>query len=164
MPKKIGEIKKVAVVGAGTMGSGIAQVVASSDREVLLVDISDPALDRGMQVIDKSLGRLVKKESITQEDSSSLMNRITRTTNFEDLGDVDFVIEAVFEDMAVKKEIYSKLDNITGDDVILATNTSSLPIVEIALGTSKADKLVTSTDVYPDLDKLFFPQHIFANF
>lgn len=142
MPKKIGEIKKVAVVGAGTMGSGIAQVVASSDREVLLVDISDPALDRGMQVIDKSLGRLVKKESITQEDSSSLMNRITRTTNFEDLGDVDFVIEAVFEDMAVKKEIYSKLDNITGDDVILATNTSSLPIVEIALGTSKADKLV----------------------
>lgn len=142
MSRKVSEIKKVAVVGAGTMGSGIAQVVASNDREVLLVDVSDAALNRGMQVIEKSLGRLVKKESITQEDSSSILGRIIGTTNFEDLAGVDFVIEAVFEDMRVKKEIYNKLDNITGDDVILATNTSSLPIVEIAVGTSKPDKIV----------------------
>ncbi|MEE9239122.1 MAG: 3-hydroxybutyryl-CoA dehydrogenase [Thermodesulfobacteriota bacterium] len=135
-------MKIVGVVGSGTMGSGIAQVVASSDRDVLLVDISDAALDRGIKGIEKSLGRLVKKEAITEEDSSSILRRIVKTTDLEGLGDVDLVIEAVFEDMDVKKEIYSKLDNITGDDVVLATNTSSLPIVEIAVSTSKADKIV----------------------
>ena len=142
MTKKAKDIKKVAVVGAGTMGSGIAQVVASNDREVLLLDVSETALDRGMKAIEKSLGRLVKKETISLEDSNSILNGITTTTKFEDLSDVDLVIEAVFEDMGVKKEIYTKLDNITGDDVILATNTSSLPIVEIAVSTSKADKVV----------------------
>ena len=142
MSKKVEDIKIVGVVGSGTMGSGIAQVVASSDRDVLLVDISDAALDRGIKGIEKSLGRLVKKEAITKEDSSSILSRIVKTTDFEGLGDVDLVIEAVFEDMDVKKEIYSKLDNITGDDVVLATNTSSLPIVEIAVSTSKADKIV----------------------
>lgn len=142
MSKKVEDIKIVGVVGSGTMGSGIAQVVASSDRDVLLVDISDAALDRGIKGIEKSLGRLVKKEAITEEDSSSILRRIVKTTDFEGLGDADLVIEAVFEDMDVKKEIYSKLDNITGDDVVLATNTSSLPIVEIAVSTSKADKIV----------------------
>lgn len=142
MSKKIEDIKKVVVVGAGTMGSGIAQVVASSSREVLLLDVSDSALDRGIKIIEKNLGRLVKKETITQQEHDLVLNRITTTTSFEDLSDVDFVIEAVFEDMAIKKEIYSKLDKITGDDVILATNTSSLPIVEIAVGTKKADKVV----------------------
>ncbi len=142
MSKKVEDVKIVGVVGSGTMGSGIAQVVASSDRDVLLVDISDAALDRGIKGIEKSLGRLVKKEAITEEDSSSILSRIVKTTDFEGLGDADLVIEAVFEDMDVKKEIYSKLDNITGDDVVLATNTSSLPIVEIAVSTSKADKIV----------------------
>ncbi|GJM16126.1 MAG: 3-hydroxybutyryl-CoA dehydrogenase [Thermodesulfobacteriota bacterium] len=142
MTKKVKDIKKVAVIGAGTMGSGIAQVVASNDREVLLLDVSDAALDRGTKAIEKSLGRLVKKETISLEHSNSILSCIRTTTNFEDLGDVDLVIEAVFEDMGIKKEIYSKLDNITGDDVILATNTSSLPIVEIAVSTSKADKVV----------------------
>ncbi|TFG77215.1 MAG: 3-hydroxybutyryl-CoA dehydrogenase [Thermodesulfobacteriales bacterium] len=135
-------MKKVAVVGAGTMGSGIAQVVASNDREVLLVDVSDAALDRGMQIIEKSLGRLLKKEAISQEENDLVHNRITTTTKFEDLGDVDLVIEAVFEDMGVKKEIYNKLNNVTREDVVLATNTSSLPIIEIAVSTSKADKVV----------------------
>ena len=142
MTKKAKDIKKVAVVGAGTMGSGIAQVVASNDREVLLIDITDAALDRGMKIIEKSLGRLLKKETISQKEHDSVFSRIKTTTKFEDLSDVDLVIEAVFEDMGVKEEIYTKLDNITGDDVILATNTSSLPIVEIAVSTSKADKVV----------------------
>lgn len=142
MPKKVEEIKHVAVVGAGTMGSGIAQVLASNDRSVLLVDISDAAIDRGMKAIEKSLGRLVKKETISLEDSDSILGRISNTTKFEDLGNVDLVIEAVFEDMGVKKDIYNKLDNITGEDVVLATNTSSLPIVEIAVGTSKPDRVV----------------------
>ncbi len=142
MSKKVEDIKKVAVVGAGTMGSGIAQVVASNDREVLLMDVSDAALDRGIKIIEKSLGRLLKKKAIRQEENDLVLNRITTTTKFEDLGDVDLVIEAVFEDMAVKKEIYNKLDNVTREDVVLATNTSSLPIVEIAVSTSKADKVV----------------------
>jgi len=142
MSKKVEDIKKVAVVGAGTMGSGIAQVVASNDREVLLVDVSDAALDRGMKIIEKSLGRLLKKEAISQEENDLVLNRIERTTKFEDLSDVDLVIEAVFEDMGVKKEIYNKLDKVTREDVVLATNTSSLPIVEIAVSTSKADKVV----------------------
>jgi len=142
MSKKLEDIKKVAVVGAGTMGSGIAQVVASNDREVLLVDVCDAALDRGMKIIEKSLGRLLKKEAISQEENDLVLNRITTTTKFEDLGDVDLVIEAVFEDMGVKKEIYNKLDNVTRKDVVLATNTSSLPIIEIAVSTSKADKVV----------------------
>ncbi len=142
MSKKVEEIKRVGVVGAGTMGSGIAQVVASNEREVLLVDVTDASLDRGMSAIEKSLGRLVKKETIAQEDSSSILERITKTTSFEDLGDVDLVIEAAFEDMEVKKNIYAKLDSITGPDVLLATNTSSLPIIEIAVGTSKPDKIV----------------------
>jgi len=142
MSKKVEDIKKVGVIGSGTMGSGIAQVVASNDIEVLLVDVSADALDRGIKGIEKSLGRLVKKEAIAQKDSNSILSKIVKTTNFNDLGDVDLVIEAVFEDMDVKKEIYNKLDNITGEDVVLATNTSSLPIVEIAVSTSKADKIV----------------------
>ena len=142
MSKKVEEIKRVAVVGAGTMGSGIAQVVASSKREVLLVDVSDAALDRGMSAIEKSLARLVKKESITEDDSKSVVQKIQETTKFEDLGEVDLVIEAAFEDMEVKKDIYTKLDHITGPDVVLATNTSSLPIIEIAVGTTKPDKIV----------------------
>jgi len=142
MSKKVEDIKKVGVIGSGTMGSGIAQVVASNDREVLLVDVSDAALDRGIKGIEKSLGRLVKKEVITQQDSNSILSKIVKTTNIEDLGDVDLVIEAVFEDMDVKKEIYNKLDNITGEDIVLATNTSSLPIVEIAVSTNRADKIV----------------------
>lgn len=142
MPKNIDEVRKVAVVGAGTMGSGIAQVAASNDREVLLVDVSDAALDRGLSAIEKSLARLVKKETITEEETQAIVGRITKTTKFEDLGDVDFVIEAAFEDMAVKKELYGKLDGITGEDVILATNTSSLPIIDIAVNTNKPDKVV----------------------
>lgn len=142
MSKKVEDIKKVAVVGAGTMGSGIAQVVASNSREVFLIDVSDSALDRGMKIIEKNLGRLLKKETISQQEYDSVFSSIKTTTKFEDLGDVDFVIEAVFEDMEIKKEIYSKLDNTTGDEVVLATNTSSLPIVEIAVGTKKADKVV----------------------
>jgi len=142
MPKNVDNIKKVAVVGAGTMGSGIAQVVAMSHREVILLDVSDSALERGLQNIDKSLNRLVKKESIDHEDRTSILGRITSTTSFDDLESADFVIEAVFEDMEIKKEIYTKLDEVTKEEVILATNTSSLPIVEIAVGTSKPHKVV----------------------
>jgi len=142
MSKKPEDIKKVGVVGAGTMGSGIAQVVASSGRSVVLVDVTDAALGRGLKGIEGSLGRLVKKETITGEESKSIVSRIKTTTKYEDFKDVDLVIEAAFEDMKVKKEIYKKLDESTSPDVVLATNTSSLPIVEIAVGTGRPDKVV----------------------
>lgn len=142
MSKKVEDIKKVGVVGAGTMGSGIAQVVALSGRDVVLVDVSESALGKGLKAIEKSLGRLVKKESISEEESSSIVSRVRTTTDFDELGGVDLIIEAVFEDMAVKKEIYKRLDDVAGDDVVLATNTSSLPIVEIAVSTGRPDKVV----------------------
>ncbi len=136
------DIKRVGVVGAGTMGSGITQVVASNDREVVLLDISDSAVERGIKAIGNSLGRFVKKGEISEKDSNSILSRIKTTTKFEDLRDVDLVIEAIFEDMNVKKETFKKLDASTRPDVILATNTSSLPIIEIAVHTKRPDKVV----------------------
>ncbi len=142
MALKVEDVKKVGVVGAGTMGSGIAQVVASNGREVVLLDVSDSALDRGMKAIGNSLGRLVKKGDIKEEDSKSILSRIKTTTRFEDLADTDLVIEAVFEDLNVKKETFKKLDATTRPDIILATNTSSLPIIEIAVSTKRPDKVI----------------------
>lgn len=142
MTLKVEDVKKVGVVGAGTMGSGIAQVVASNGREVVLLDVSDSALDRGMKAIGNSLGRLVKKGDIKEEDSKSILSRIKTTTRFEDLADTDLVIEAVFEDLNVKKETFKKLDATTHPDIILATNTSSLPIIEIAVSTKRPDKVI----------------------
>jgi 3-hydroxybutyryl-CoA dehydrogenase len=142
MSKKVEDIKKVGVVGAGTMGSGIAQVVASNGREVVLVDVFEGALEKGVKAIEKSLVRLVKKESISEEESGAIVSRITATPDFDELGDVDLIIEAVFEDMNVKKDIYKRLDEIAGEDVVLATNTSSLPIVEIAVSTNRPEKVV----------------------
>jgi len=139
---KVEEVKKVGVVGAGTMGSGIAQVVASNGRNVILLDVSDSALDRGVKAIENSLGRLVKKGDIKEEDSKSILSRIKTTTRFEDLADVDLVIEAVFEDLNVKKETFKKLDAITRPAIIIATNTSSLPIIEIAVSTKRPDKVI----------------------
>ena len=142
MSKKVEEIKKVGVIGAGTMGSGIAQVIASNNRSVLLIDVSEDALNRGVGNIEKSLGRLVKKESISEQDSTAILSAIETDTDFHKLKDVDLVVEAVFEDMDIKKDIYKKLDNITDPEVVLATNTSSLPIVEIAVSTKRPDKVV----------------------
>ncbi|MEE9215239.1 MAG: 3-hydroxybutyryl-CoA dehydrogenase [Thermodesulfobacteriota bacterium] len=135
-------MNKVGIVGAGTMGSGISQVVATKGFEVVMMDVSESALERGINGIEKSLGRLVKKELITEDESHQVVSRIVKTTDFTDLSDVDLVIEAVFEDMDVKKETYKKLDEVVRPDVVLATNTSSLPIVEIAVSTNRPDRIV----------------------
>ncbi len=142
MLKRVEDIKKVGVIGAGTMGAGIAQVLGSNNREVILIDVSGSALDRGVKGIENSLSRLVKKERINKEDKSSILSLIRTSQDFQKLEDVDLVIEAAFEDMKVKREIYQKLDEFTGSDVVLATNTSSLSIVEIAVSTSRPDKVV----------------------
>lgn len=139
---KVEDIKNVGVIGAGTMGSGIAQVVSSSDKSVVLLDVSDSALEKGIKSIEKSLSRLVKKGALEEDNSKSILSRIQTVTEYEGLREVDLVIEAIFEDMNIKKETFQKLDDFTRPEVILATNTSSLPIVEIAVNTSRPDKVV----------------------
>jgi 3-hydroxybutyryl-CoA dehydrogenase len=139
---KVDEIKEVGVIGAGTMGSGIAQVVASSGRKVVLIDVSEASLDRGIKTIEKSLARMVKKGDIAESDSRAIVSNIQATTSYEDLSGVDMVVEAIFEEIGVKKETFKKLDEFTKPEIILATNTSSLPIVEIAISTKRPDKVV----------------------
>jgi 3-hydroxybutyryl-CoA dehydrogenase len=139
---KVDEIKEVGVIGAGTMGSGIAQVVASSGRKVVLIDVSEASLDRGIKAIEKSLARMVKKGDIAESDSRAIASNIQATTSYEDLSGVDMVVEAIFEEIGVKKETFKKLDEFTRPEIILATNTSSLPIVEIAISTKRPDKVV----------------------
>lgn len=139
---KVDEIKEVGVIGAGTMGSGIAQVVASSGRKVVLVDVSEASLDRGIKTIEKSLARMVKKGDIAESDSRAVVSNIQATTSFQDLSGVDMVVEAVFEEIGVKKETFKKLDEFTKPEIVLATNTSSLPIVEIAISTKRPDRVV----------------------
>lgn len=139
---KVDEIKEVGVIGAGTMGSGIAQVVASSGRKVVLIDVSEANLDRGIKTIEKSLARIVKKGDIAESDSRAIVSNIQVTTSYEDLSGVDMVVEAIFEEIGVKKETFKKLDEFTKPEIILATNTSSLPIVEIAISTKRPDKVV----------------------
>jgi 3-hydroxybutyryl-CoA dehydrogenase len=142
MRLKVDEIKEVGVIGAGTMGSGIAQVVASSGRKVVLVDVSEASLDRGIKTIEKSLARMVKKGDIAESDSRAIVSNIQATTSFQDLSGVDMVVEAVFEEIGVKKETFKKLDEFTKPEIVLATNTSSLPIVEIAISTKRPDRVV----------------------
>ncbi|HSE84197.1 MAG TPA: 3-hydroxybutyryl-CoA dehydrogenase [Thermodesulfobacteriota bacterium] len=135
-------IKKVGVVGAGTMGSGIAQVIASKGKDVVLLDVSDEALDRGMKAISNSLARFVKKGEVSEDEGKEIQSRIYATKGIGDLGNVDLVIEAIFEDMNVKKDTLEKLDVSTRPEIIFATNTSSIPIIELAMSTKRPDKVV----------------------
>ncbi len=135
-------IKKVAVVGGGTMGNGIAHVFAQSGFDVVLIDQSKDLLDKALGVITKNLGRLVKKEKITQEDADAALARIAQSTDLDDAKDADLVVEAVFEDRDLKKKIFTELDEKCGKDAVLATNTSSIPITEIAGVTKRPDKVI----------------------
>jgi 3-hydroxybutyryl-CoA dehydrogenase len=130
------------VIGAGTMGSGIAQVVSASGRDVLLVDVDESNLERGIKAIEKSVERIVKKGELKEEDGRNLLGRINTATSWKHLADSDLIIEAVFEDINIKKEIFKKIDESTKPEIIFATNTSSLPIVEIAVTTKRPDKVI----------------------
>ncbi len=136
------DVKKVGVLGAGAMGSGIAQLFAQNGFEVIIRDIKQEFVDRGIKAIDGTLGRLVKKGKMSDEDKSAIMGRIKGTVELSDLKDVDFVVEAVIEDLDLKKDVFKQLDELTRDDVILATNTSSLSITEIAAATKRPDKVI----------------------
>ena len=134
---------KVAVIGAGTMGNGIAQTYAANGHNVTLVDMSQEGLDRGLAAIRKSLDRFVKKEKITQEQSDEIMARVVGSTDLPTaVADVDMVVEAVFEREDVKKDVFVQLDKHAPQGAILATNTSSISITAIASATSRPESVV----------------------
>ena len=135
------DIKRIGIVGAGTMGGGIAQVAATSGFEVLLHDVGQEYLDRGMKTIDKSVSKLLEKGKIAG-DKGEILGRIKTTTSFEDFKGVDFVVEAVFEDFEVKKKVLIELDKILAPEVILTSNTSSISITRLAALTSRAGKFM----------------------
>lgn len=136
------EIKTVMVIGAGQMGGGIAQVCAQAGFEVKLNDIKEEFFDRGLSIIAKNLSRNVEKGRMTEEEKNEILGRITKSLDLQDAADVDMVIEAAVENMDIKKSIFEKLDNIAPAHAILATNTSSLPITEIAAVTNRPDKVI----------------------
>lgn len=134
--------ERVAVIGAGTMGNGIAQVFASCGSEVTLVDVNGEALERGVSAIGKSLARVVKKERMSQEDADAAMARISRSTRLEDLTDRELIVEAVSERADLKAKVFGTLDEVAPASTILASNTSSISITEIAAVTGRADKVI----------------------
>lgn len=135
------EIRKIGVVGAGTMGNGIAQVAALIGCDVIMRDIEDSFVDRGMKSIDKFLAKSVEKGKLAADEKAKIMGRIKGTTKLADLKDVDYVVEAVIEDLALKKSVFKELDALCRPEVILATNTSSMSITEIAAATKRPDKV-----------------------
>jgi len=135
------EIKKIGVVGAGTMGNGIAQISSQIGCDVVMMDIEMRFIEGGMTSIDKFLSKSVEKGKMTAEEKDAVIGRIKGTTDMADLKDVDFVIEAVIEDVELKKRVFRNLDELVRPEVILATNTSSMSITEIAASTSRPDKV-----------------------
>lgn len=135
------EIKKVGVVGAGAMGSGIAQLAAQIGCHVVMMDIEDVFVERGIKGIDKFLARSVEKEKISAEEKVNILGRIKGTTDMSALAEVDFVVEAVLEDLELKKKVFKELDEICGPNVVLASNTSSMSLTEIATATKRPEKI-----------------------
>jgi 3-hydroxybutyryl-CoA dehydrogenase len=130
------------VIGAGTMGNGIAQVAARAGFDVVVRDVAEDFLARGMSAIDKSLQRDVDKERLTTEDKQAIIGRIKTTTDLSSLSDAIIVVEAVTEDLVVKTEVFQALDRITRAEAILASNTSSISITKLGAATKKADKVI----------------------
>ncbi|UQX03019.1 3-hydroxyacyl-CoA dehydrogenase family protein [Streptomyces sp. RerS4] len=133
---------KLAVIGAGLMGSGIAQVSAQAGWDVVLRDVTDAALTRGTDGIKASYDKFVSKGKMTAEDAEAALGRITTTTDLAAVADVDIVVEAVFEKLEVKHEIFRALDELVREDTILASNTSAIPITKIAAVTKRPERVV----------------------
>jgi len=135
------EIKKIGVVGAGAMGNGIAQVAAQIGFKVVMRDIEMRFVEGGMKNIERFLSKSVEKGKIDASEKDTIIDRIKGTIDMDDLKDVDFVVEAVIEDLDLKKSVFKQLDELCKPDVILATNTSSMSITEIAASTKRPDKV-----------------------
>jgi len=136
------DIKKPFVVGAGIMGAGIGQLCAQKGYDVTVVDVSDEIIGGARTKVAKGLERRVEKGKITQEDADSILSRINWSTDLELAGESDFVIEAVLENLELKKEIFQKLDSLCADETILASNTTALSVSEIAAATSRPGKII----------------------
>lgn len=136
------EVKRFGVIGSGQMGNGIAQVAAAGGLDVVMSDIKEEFCEKGMGVISNSLGRLVKKEKISEQERSDILGRITTTTDLNDMESVDFVVEAAVEQQDLKFKIFEDLDRICPPDTILSTNTSSIPIGRIAARTGRPEKVI----------------------
>lgn len=130
------DIKKIGIIGAGTMGTGIAQVAATSGFEVILNDMGEEYLQRSLKFMDKSLSKLIEKGKI-EEDKEAILGRIKTTPSLDELKNADFVVEAVFEDFDLKKKVLQELDKILKPSVILTSNTSSISITRLAAMTSR---------------------------
>jgi 3-hydroxybutyryl-CoA dehydrogenase len=130
------------VVGAGLMGSGIAQVAATAGWDVTIRDVDKASLDRGRAGIEKSLARFVEKEAVTPESRDAALARLTMTTDLDAASDADIAVEAVFERLDVKQDVFGALDRVCRDDAVLATNTSAIPVTKIAAATQRPESVV----------------------
>lgn len=135
-------VQKIVVIGAGQMGSGIAQVCAMAGYDVKVQDLKQEQLDRGLAVISKNLARQVEKGRMKEEEKDATLNRLTWTLDLNSVKEADLIIEAAVEKMDIKKKIFANLDKIAPEHAILATNTSSLPITEIAAVTKRPEKVI----------------------
>lgn len=135
-------MKKIFVLGAGTMGAGIVQAFAQKGYEVIVRDIKDEFVERGIAGINKGLSKQVAKGKMTEEVKEEILSRISGTTDMNLAADCDLVVEAAIENMKIKKEIFAELDKICKPEAILASNTSSLSITEVASATSRPDKVI----------------------
>jgi len=136
------EIKTLGVVGAGQMGSGIAQVAGANGLSVIMHDIKDEFVEGGFSTIEKSLDRMIKKEKITEEDKKGILSRIEGSTSLEDMVKADFVVEAATENEVLKQQIFNDLDEYCREGVILSSNTSSISITKIAGSTKRPEKII----------------------
>lgn len=133
---------KVTVLGSGTMGAGIVQVLAQNGHDVVMRDLEEAFVVKGLSIVTKNLDKLVQKEKLTADDKTKILGRIKTTTKISDAADSDLVIEAAVENMEIKKKIFKELDEVCKASAILATNTSSLSITEIASSTKRPDKVI----------------------
>ena len=135
-------MKKVGVLGTGTMGAGIIQVLAQNGYEVVLRARRQTSVDKGIATVEKNLDKMIKKEKITADDKAAIMGRIQGSTDISIVKDADLIIEAATEDMEAKKALFAELDQLVKPEAIIATNTSSLSITEIAAATGRPDKVI----------------------
>ena len=142
MTRNIDTVERIGVVGAGTMGSGIAQVAATSGYDVTMRDIETEYVERGFETIADSLGRQVESGTLTESQAETAEDRIEGTTDLEDLADCDVIVEAALEEIDIKRDIFGDLDGIVNDDAVLATNTSTLSITTIAAATDRPESVV----------------------
>ena len=142
MVRELDSVERVGVVGVGTMGSGIAQVAATAEYDVVMRDVEEAFVERGFDSIDDSLDRFVGKGKLNETEADAVRDRVTGTTDLADLADCDLVVEAAAEDMDIKQDVFAALDEVTDDDVALATNTSTLSITTIASATGRPERVV----------------------